>query len=50
MLSGNVDLSGFVRAQAGKGLSTNDFTDELKSKLETLGENTTEAEIQKMFE
>ncbi|MBR1646040.1 MAG: hypothetical protein IJ685_04590 [Selenomonadaceae bacterium] len=54
LLSGNVDLSGFVQAQDGKGLSTNDFTDELKSKLETLSDTTietiTEAEIQAMFE
>lgn len=47
-------LSGYVKAQTGKGLSSNDFTDALKTKLETLGETTvetiTEAEIQAMFE
>ena len=52
--AGGVDLSGFVQTQAGKGLSTNDFTDELKNKLETLGDATietiTEAEIREMFE
>ena len=29
-----VDLSGYVAKEAGKGLSANDFTDELKAKLE----------------
>lgn len=53
-LGGEIDLSGFVQAESGKGLSTNDFTDELKSKLETISDTTietiTEAEIQAMFE
>ena len=35
-LSGIVDLSGYVAKEDGKGLSTNDFTDDLKNKLDTL--------------
>nr|DAL46638.1 MAG TPA_asm: hypothetical protein [Caudoviricetes sp.] len=32
-------LTGYVAAQTGKGLSTNDFTDELKSKLAGIADN-----------
>ena len=32
VLAGFVDLSGYVEKEAGKGLSANDFTDELKAK------------------
>lgn len=55
VLAGTTDLSGYVQAEEGKGLSTNDFTDELKAKLETLDavsveyETITEAEIQALF-
>lgn len=33
-LSGAVDLSNYVEKEAGKGLSTNDFTNDYKSKLD----------------
>lgn len=36
VLGGTVDLSGYVQKEAGKGLSTNDFTDAEKTKLEGL--------------
>ena len=34
----SVDLSGYVEKEAGKGLSANDFTDELKAKLDAIAE------------
>lgn len=34
VLAGVVDLSGYVPKETGKGLSANDFTDELKTKLD----------------
>ena len=55
VLAGSTDLSGYVQAEAGKGLSSNDFTDELKNKLENLDavtveyETITEAEIRALF-
>ena len=39
-LGGVTDLSGKVDKEEGKGLSTNDFTDELKTKLEDIKEAT----------
>ena len=55
---GNVDLSGYATTQAlnsglagkvdkvdGKGLSTNDFTDSLKTKLENLTQNNISIEV-----
>ena len=33
-LAGSVDLTGYVPVEAGKGLSSNDFTDALKKKLD----------------
>lgn len=38
VLAGFVDLSGYVEKEAGKGLSANDFTDELKAKLDAIAE------------
>ena len=35
---GTNDLSGYVEKEAGKGLSANDFTDELKAKLDAIAE------------
>lgn len=53
VLAGNIDLSGYVEKVEGKDLSSNDFTDEFKSKLETIKaeplETITEAEIQALF-
>lgn len=53
VFSGNVDLSRFVEKVDGKDLSSNDFTDEFKTKLETIDENPieiiTEAEVQALF-
>ena len=55
VLAGTTDLSGYVEKEDGKGLSTNDFTDELKEKLENLDavsveyEIITEAEVQALF-
>lgn len=47
----NIDLSGKVDKINGKGLSTNDFTDSLKTKLEGIQEETiTQADIDKLFE
>lgn len=52
-LAGVVDLSGYVPKEDGKGLSTNDFTDELKSKLDTLSatgdETVSDDEIEALF-
>ena len=41
-------LAGFVAQEAGKGLSTNDFTDALKSKLEGIT-SITNAQIDALF-
>lgn len=43
-----VDLSGYVQKETGKGLSTNDFTDEEKTKLAGI-EMATDAEITSML-
>lgn len=52
-LSGIVDLSGYVTKEDGKGLSTNDFTDDLKNKLDTLSatvdETVSDEEIAALF-
>ena len=44
-----VDLSGYVAKEAGKGLSANDFTDELKAKLENGPEVATDTEAIEML-
>lgn len=50
-LGGEVDLSGKVDVVNGKGLSTNDFTDAYKAKLDNLTEETiTQADIDKLFD
>lgn len=41
-LGGTTDLSGYVEAETGKGLSTNDFTTTYKDALDTLIENSDE--------
>ena len=52
-LAGIVDLSGYVAKEDGKGLSTNDFTDDLKNKLDTLSatvdETVSDEEIAALF-
>lgn len=47
-LAGVVDLSGKVDKEDGKGLSTEDFTSELKTKLENIGVATND-DIDEMF-
>lgn len=44
-----VDLSGYVVKEEGKGLSSNDFTDELKAKLEAGPDTATDAEVTEML-
>lgn len=44
VLAGFVDLSGYVEKDGSKVLSTNDFTDELKTKLEGIAEGATKVE------
>lgn len=44
-----VDLEGYVKAEEGKGLSSNDFTDEEKAKLAGL-EMATDAEVDAMLD
>ena len=44
-----VDLSGYVAKEEGKVLSSNDFTDELKAKLEAGPEAATDAEVAEML-
>ena len=44
-----VDLSGYVAKEAGKGLSANDFTDELKAKLENGPEVAADTEVLEML-
>lgn len=44
VLAGFVDLSGKVDKEDGKGLSTNDFTDELKAKLDAIAAGATKVE------
>ena len=44
VLAGFVDLSGKVDKEEGKGLSANDFTNELKAKLDAIAEGATKAE------
>lgn len=44
-----VDLSGYVQAEEGKGLSANDFTDEAKTKLDGLT-FATDAEVDAMLD
>lgn len=45
-----VDLSGYQTAEEGKGLSSNDFTDELKAKLEAVPELAADAEVTGMLD
>ena len=47
VLAGFVDLSGKVDKEAGKGLSANDFTNELKAKLAAIAEGATKVEASK---
>lgn len=42
-------LAGKVDAETGKGLSANDFTNELKTKLEGLEQGLTEAEVEALI-
>ena len=42
VLAGTTDLSGYVQTETGKALSTNDFTDAYKAKLEALDEDANE--------
>ena len=50
VLAGTVDLSGYVEKEIGKGLSTEDFTTELKTKLEGITDETvSDAEINALF-
>lgn len=42
-------LAGKVDAETGKGLSTNDFTDALKTKLEGLETGLTQAEVEALI-
>ena len=44
VLAGFVDLSGKVDKEDGKGLSANDFTNELKAKLDAIAEGATKVE------
>jgi len=44
VLAGFVDLSGYVEKDGSKVLSTNDFTDELKAKLDGVAEGATKVE------
>ena len=44
VLAGFVDLSGKVDKEDGKGLSANDFTNELKAKLDAIAEGATKGE------
>ena len=44
VLAGFVDLSGKVDKEDGKGLSANDFTNELKAKLEAIAAGATKVE------
>lgn len=44
VLAGFVDLSGYVEKEGDKGLSTNDFTDAEKAKLEGVAEGATKVE------
>lgn len=44
VLAGFVDLSGKVDKEEGKGLSTNDFTNELKAKLDAIAAGATKVE------
>ena len=44
VLAGFVDLSGKVDKEDGKGLSANDFTDELKAKLDAIAAGATKVE------
>lgn len=41
VLSGEIDLSGYVEKETGKGLSTNDFDDEEKEKLDGIAAGAT---------
>ena len=45
VLAGFVDLSGKVDKEDGKGLSANDFTNELKAKLEAITAGATKVEV-----
>lgn len=50
-LGGTVDLSGYVEKDGDKVLSTNDFTDAYKTKLDNLtAETITQADIDKIFD
>ena len=40
----SVDLSGYVRKEEGRGLSTNDFTDADKARLDSVSEGATKVE------
>lgn len=46
----NVDLEGYVQKEEGKDLSSNDFTDEDKAKLDGIPETATDAEIKEMLD
>lgn len=43
------DLSGYVEKVEGKGLSSNDFTDELKAKLNAVPAAAADAEVEEML-
>lgn len=47
-LSGFVDLSNYVEKETGKGLSTNDFTNDEKTKLDSI-EIATDSEVTEML-
>lgn len=44
VLSGAIDLSGYVEKETGKGLSANDYTDDEKAKLSGVTANATKVE------
>lgn len=44
-----VDLEGYVEKEEGKGLSSNDFTDALKVRLEAVPELASDAEVAEML-
>lgn len=44
VLSGEIDLSGYVEKETGKGLSSNDYTNEAVDKLSSIAEGATKVE------
>lgn len=44
VLSGEIDLSNYVEKESGKGLSSNDYTNEAMAKLESIAANATKVE------